>query len=113
MATQVFGLAVSGSSVLVAPYNPDRRGIYVRNYAASAGTIWLTFGGTNANGQPITQATAGGAGEMEIVPGTEYSFGGLLHPTKNNRPLGFNFPSCPLEAIYIYGSSATGCLITQ
>lgn len=75
----------------------ERRALYIRNYAASVGTMWLAFG---------QAATAGTNGEMEIVPGGEYNWNGLLPPLQGN---------VPLESINIIasGGTATGCVVEQ
>lgn len=78
-----------------APARTERRALYIRNYVASTGNMYLAFGFT---------ATAGTAGEIEIVPGGEYNWNGLLPPLQGN---------VPLESINIIvsGGNATGCIV--
>lgn len=82
-------------STLFAPARAERRALYIRNYSASTGTMWIAFGFT---------ATAGTAGEIELVPGGEYNWNGLMPPLQGN---------VPLESINIIisGGTATGCIV--
>jgi len=85
----------SAVSSQITPSRAERRALYIRNYAASVGTMWLAFGAT---------ATAGINGEMEIPPGGEYNWNGLLGPLQG---------TVPLESINIIisGGTATGCVV--
>jgi len=60
--------------------------------------MWLAFG--NA-------ATAGSNGEMEIVPGGEYSWGGVLTPLASGEAY---IPTDSVNII-ISGGSATGAVV--
>jgi hypothetical protein len=112
MATKQFAInATTGSAVQVAPNDADRRACYIRNYSNSTvnpgqGTMWVAFG---------VVATAGTNGELEVVPGAEYSFGGDLRPTTQTLPGSFRLPNCPLESISVIttGGTAVGCVVTQ
>ena len=67
--------------------------------------MWVAFG---------KFATLGTAGEIELVAGGEYTFGGPLPPNKSTLPGGFILPQCPQEAIYIVSATpATGCVMEQ
>ena len=105
MATQQFAInATTGNSVPV-PADRDRRGLYLRNYSNSSATMWVAFG------QP---ATLGTNGELEIPPGSEYSFGGELKPSTRTLPGSFYLPNCPPESInVICSATASGCAMTQ
>jgi hypothetical protein len=98
--------AISASSVASTPVgvNQARRLLYIRNYSSSAATMWVAFGKT---------ATAGTAGELEIIAGGEYLFGGRLPPSVGNLPLGTTLIPCPTESISVITSSstATGCIM--
>ncbi len=108
MATGQFPISASTNDSMVIARDPSRRMLYIRNYAASAQTIWVLFknGGT---------ATAGLAGELEVQPGGEYTFGGPLPYSKQTLPGGFNLAVCPQEEVHVITSSgiATGTVMTQ
>src|SRR5271168_3835210 len=117
MATKQFvisantGAAVTITGQLPSGANPDARSIYIRNYANAIvnpgqGSMWVAFGAV---------ATAGTNGEMEIVPGDEYSYGGPLPPSTLNLPGGTRLPNCPTEFISVIstGGTAVGCVVVQ
>ena len=108
MATTQTLINASAISTQVIGRDPSRRMLYIRNYGASAQTIWVLFGGSGT-------ATAGLAGELEVVPGGEYTFGGPLPFSKQTLPGGFNLPVCPQEEVYVVTSTgtATGTILTQ
>lgn len=109
MATQQTLLSASAVASNPVPYNPDRRFAYIRNYSASAATIWVLFVPQGSN----QVATAGLNGELEILPGMDYEFGGKLDPTTKQLPGSFKLPNCPLEGISIItsGGTATGAFM--
>lgn len=106
MPTTQTAINASSAPAQVLSADPTRRWLYIRNYSASAQTIWVAFGKT---------ATAGTAGEREIIPGGEYSWGGPLPPATQNIPGGFALPPVPTESISVITSSgtATGTVETQ
>lgn len=106
MATNQQPISASNVDSKVLATNPTRRALYIRNYAGSAQSIWVKFGGV---------ATAGAAGELEVIPGGEYNFGGPLPPGVRNLPSGFFLPNCPTEEIHVITSTgtATGCVMEQ
>lgn len=90
--------AGTGSSLVIPAHN-YRFYLHIRNYTASAQTIWVSFG---------IPATPGTNGELEIVPGSEYIWGNLDYGTTNYESHG-----CPTDAIYVItsASTATGCIL--
>jgi hypothetical protein len=96
--------ANTSTSVQVAGANSNRNSLYIRNYASGVvnpgqGTMWVAFG---------VPATVGTNGEMEILPGGEYSWGSGLLPN-NTTPL----KGYPLESVNIIssGGAAVGCCV--
>lgn len=100
--TQTVIHASTVASQIVAA-QPARRWLYIRNYSISAETMWVAFGKT---------ATPGNAGERELIPGGEYSWGGPLPPAQRNLPHGFPLPPVPTESISVITAAATaeGCI---
>lgn len=103
MATQQFAINATVSNSIPVPNDADRRSLYIRNYGNSSSTMWVAFG------QP---ATPGTNGEMEIVPGSEYSFGGDLKPSTKTLPGGFYLPNCPHESINVITTTLAIATIT-
>src|SRR5882672_2323064 len=83
------------ASLEVVPARIERRALYIRNYSASTGTMWIAFG---------KDATAGSGGEMELIPSGEYNWNGLLPPLQGNVPL-------ESISIIVSGGTATGCIV--
>ena len=118
MATQQFPIiatSTSGSTVTVAGNN-NNRFVYIRNYTNAPGTltpqtasIYVLF--SNA---PGAAATLGTKGELEVLPGQDFVFGGNLEPgIAVEQATGF-FPNCPVENIYVIATGTTyGCVMTQ
>ena len=115
MATKQTVISATASSSLVVPQNQNRRQLYIRNYFNAPGTLtpqthtmYVMF----KNGGP---ATAGGAGEIEIIPGGEYTFGGPLPPSTKTLPGSFFLPNCPTEDVYVIteAGNASGCILEQ
>lgn len=105
MATTQTAIAATTTAANAVGQNTARRFLYIKNYAnvpssqsAQTGSIYVAFG---------TTATKGTAGELELVPGAEYIFGGPLPPRVGNLPKGFVLPACPTEAISVLASSGT------
>ena len=108
MGTQQTALNATTSASNPVPYNPDRRFAYIRNYTGSLGTIWLLFVPQGSN----QVATQGLNGELEILPGMDFEFGGKLDPITKQLPGSFKLPNCPIEAVSIISNStATGCFV--
>lgn len=115
MATQQFPIVAGVTSVLVVPANNNNRFVYIRNYTNQPGTLtaqttslYVLF--SNATG---AVATLGTKGELEILPGIDYVFGGNLEPGISvEQSTGF-FPNCPVENIYVIATGTTyGCIVT-
>lgn len=112
MATQQTVIAATTSAATVLAADTTRRFLYIKNYAYQPGTttpqtdvIYIAFGKT---------ATAGTAGEIELVPGGEYIFGGPLPPRISNLPKGFVLPNCPTEYISVIATGTTkGAIMVQ
>lgn len=107
-ATTNSSVPVQAGTNIAATHNADRRFVYIRNYANSTNSIFVLFSDTRS-------ATAGAQGELEIVPGAEYLFGGALKPSTMTLPGSFVLPNCPLEQINVITSTGTasGCVIVQ
>jgi hypothetical protein len=106
MATVQTALNATSTASNPVPYNPDRRFAYIRNYTNSGATMWVLFVPQGST----AVATAGTNGELEILPGMDYEFGGKLDPTTKQLPGSFKLPNVPLEGISIItsGGTATG-----
>lgn len=105
MSTQQFPITATTTAAIFAAADKNRNSMYIRNYGdptVNPGQVsmWVAFGKV---------ATVGTAGEMEIVPGAEYSFGPSLLPN-NTTPL----KGYPQEFVSIITASSTavGCIMT-
>jgi hypothetical protein len=107
MATQQTVISAGTSSAQVLAANAGRRSLFIQNYAESSSSIYVAFG---------QAATAGAAGELEIPPGQNFSWGGTLAMPANPPSTGpLAAPACPTESINVIvaSGSATGSVITQ
>lgn len=90
MPTQQFPInagPVAGTFAPAATNSNYRNSLYIRNYANSTASMWVAFGQV---------ATPGANGEMEIVPGSEYAFGGPLVPNNTTPMKGY-----PIEYVSV------------
>lgn len=106
MATKQTAINATNVDSTVLSQDLTRRYLYLRNYSTSGQTMWIAFG---------KAATAGTAGELEMVAGGEYVFGGPLPPNVANLPQSFFLPVCPTEEVHVITSTgtATGAAMTQ
>jgi hypothetical protein len=108
MATAHYNITINGAGQNFGPaQRNNRRRVYIRNYSSSTGTMWLRWDGT--------AAASGGNGEMEIIPGGEYQWGGPIPARVKNLPLGQDLPHCPQEqaSIASSGGAANGCIVIE
>jgi hypothetical protein len=110
--TQSLITATSVAATTVA-LDSTRRMLHIKNYfyqpgttTAQTGVIYVAFGKV---------ATLGTAGELELIPGGEYTYGGPLPPNKQTLPGGFILPVCPQEYISVITATGTmyGFVMTQ
>lgn len=82
----------------ISPPRAERLSLYIRNYQASTGTIWVALG---------QAATAGSNGEIEIVPGGEYTWSGVITPLDS----GMAYIPTDSVNIIVSGGTATGAVV--
>lgn len=113
VATTQTAITATGSTGVVRAADPTRRMLFIKcyvnnptNQVAQTGAIYVAFG---------KAATVGTAGELELIPGSEYVFGGPLPPRVANLPHGMILPNCPTESINVISSSGTvyGAILEQ
>ena len=112
MATTQTVIAATGSNSIPVAQNTTRRQLYIKCYANQPGTTTPQTGVMYiAFGKP---ATLGTAGELELLPGSEYIFGGPLPPRVANLPHGFILPNCPTESINVIATmTMVGAVMEQ
>jgi hypothetical protein len=99
MATTQTPIVVATSSVQVAGASAVRRSLFIQNYAESAVSMYIAFG---------QSATAGTNGELEIPPGQNFSWGGILAMPSNPPSTGTGLaPACPAESINVIVASGS------
>ena len=74
MATAQTPIVASNTSIQVLATSAFRRSLFIQNYAESAVSMYIAFG---------QSATAGTNGELEIAPGQNFSWGGILAKPSN------------------------------
>ena len=85
-------------STQVVPSHSGRISLYIRNYQGSSGTIWAALG---------QAATAGSNGEIEIVPGGEYTWSGVMTPIDS----GMSYIPTDSVNVIVSGGIATGAVV--
>lgn len=100
---QVALSANTGTSSQALVQDNGRCFMYIRNYAGSAGTLWVAFG---------QAATAGMNGELELPPGQDKVFGSNYLDNPIAPPFSNNCPKGSVNVISSAGT-ATGCLLVN